>query len=114
MLKNLVKQEFSGKLYYTNTDQWICSCLAFMYKDKSFILFLVSEEQTYFNRTLLNKVAGEERSEGEIEGINITEDAENTDNVEGVEEAERMKENMKQKFQEIKSYLDQAISVIYE
>ncbi|PKC16446.1 hypothetical protein RhiirA5_407044 [Rhizophagus irregularis] len=64
--------------------------------------------------TLLNKVAGEERSEGEIKGINITEDAENTDNVEGVKEAERMKGVEITEFQEIESYFDQAISVIYE
>ncbi|CAB4392891.1 unnamed protein product [Rhizophagus irregularis] len=139
--KNLAKQEFSGKLYYTNTDQWICSCLAFL-NNRFFLckhlvksvnniitieffnsvqrqgiyplLGMVSEEQNYFNGTLLNKVAGEKRSEGEMEGTNITEGAEDTEDVEGVEEVERMKENMEQKFQEIESYLDQAISIVCE
>lgn len=116
--KNLAKQEFSGKLYYTNTDQWICSCLAFL-NNRFFLckhlvksvnniitieffnsvqrqgiyplLGMVSEEQNYFNGTLLNKVAGEKRSEGEMEGTNITKGAEDTEDVEGVEEVERMK-----------------------
>ncbi|GBC30961.2 ATP-dependent DNA helicase PIF1 [Rhizophagus irregularis DAOM 181602=DAOM 197198] len=116
--KNLAKQEFSGKLYYTNTDQWICSCLAFL-NNRFFLckhlvksvnniitieffnivqrqgiyplLGMVPEEQNYFNGTLLNKVAGEKRSEGEMEGTNITEGAEDTEDVEGVEEVERMK-----------------------
>ncbi|POG79087.1 hypothetical protein GLOIN_2v1808840 [Rhizophagus irregularis DAOM 181602=DAOM 197198] len=78
------------------------------------LLGMVPEEQNYFNGTLLNKVAGEKRSEGEMEGTNITEGAEDTEDVEGVEEVERMKENMEQKFQEIESYLDQAISIVHE
>ncbi|EXX72007.1 hypothetical protein RirG_073390 [Rhizophagus irregularis DAOM 197198w] len=117
--KNLAKQEFSGKLYYTNTDQWICSCLAFLNNSVQRqgiypLLGMVSEEQNYFNGTLLNKVAGEKRSEGEMEGTNITKGAEDTEDVEGVEEVERMKENKEQKFQEIESYLDQAISIVCE
>ncbi|CAB4494833.1 unnamed protein product [Rhizophagus irregularis] len=78
------------------------------------LLGMVSEEQNYFNGTLLNKVAGEKRSEGEMEGTNITKGAEDTEDVEGVEEVERMKENKEQKFQEIESYLDQAISIVCE
>ncbi|CAB5356722.1 unnamed protein product [Rhizophagus irregularis] len=78
------------------------------------LLGMVPEEQNYFNGTLLNKVAGEKISEGEMEGTNITEGAEDTEDVEGVEEVERMKENMEQKFQEIESYLDQAISIVRE
>ena len=34
--KNLATKEISGELYYTNTDQWICSCLAFL-KDRFFL-----------------------------------------------------------------------------
>jgi len=34
--KDLTNKEFSGELYYTNPDQWICSCLAFL-KDRFFI-----------------------------------------------------------------------------
>ena len=34
--KNLAKREFSGELYYTNTEQWICSCPAFL-KDRFFL-----------------------------------------------------------------------------
>ena len=34
--KNLATREISGELYYTNTDQWICSCLAFL-KDRFFL-----------------------------------------------------------------------------
>ena len=28
--KDLLKKEVSGELYYTNADQWICSCPAFL------------------------------------------------------------------------------------
>jgi hypothetical protein len=34
--KDLTKRELSGELYYTNTDQWICSCPAFL-KDRFFL-----------------------------------------------------------------------------
>ena len=34
--KNLATKEISEELYYTNTDQWICSCLAFL-KDRFFL-----------------------------------------------------------------------------
>ncbi|CAB4405510.1 unnamed protein product [Rhizophagus irregularis] len=55
------------------------------------LLGIVSEEQNYFNGTLLNKVADEKRSEGEMEDTNIMEDAEDTEDIERVEEVERMK-----------------------
>jgi hypothetical protein len=99
--KDLAKKECSGKLYYTNTDQWICSCSAFLI-DRFFLCkhlvkltndFITleffnnvqrqgtypllgmtseSEEQNSFNRILLREEVEEEVVK-EIEEIKDTE-----------------------------------------
>jgi hypothetical protein len=103
--KDLAKKEFSGKLYYVNTDQWICSCPAFL-TNRFFLckhlvksvnniitpeffdnvqrqgtyplLGMLPKEQNHFNAILLGKEGTERTEEVEIEEVGV-------DGIEGIE-----------------------------
>ena len=54
--KECAKKEFSGKLYYTNTDQWICSCPAFLYNRFFLCKHLVKSVNNFITTEFFNKV----------------------------------------------------------